>query len=292
MATLILNRLSGLITSGPSFMLNVSVLNIVLLLNRGTLTQKASIGACTAAIIVDILISFTLAMWFIDKTWRDFTRSVVAVACLKRLYSVVPVYVTFLRYMAICGSASLKEAHARLYAGVYFVLSVITAMLHILAYTAVNWNSAQARNSNLFKVYRYANLTTTSYFIFFGVWLDIQFIRIGRCNPHIQEGIRAARLYYNVWISLAYEIIVYVLFIISIVWSTFNVDVTSSVYVEQLLLSLMMSNGTYVVTTVANRNVNSSRGTVVAPTTSRLLVERSTSERPRGETCRNEISPV
>ena len=91
------NRLSGLMIGIPSLMTNISILNCLILVYKGTPMQMRYIFATVLAMAVDVMILVTLSGWFLFPGWTGFTKCVTALSILKRIYSIHTVSVTFLR---------------------------------------------------------------------------------------------------------------------------------------------------------------------------------------------------
>ncbi|KAI9349857.1 hypothetical protein DFJ73DRAFT_932642, partial [Zopfochytrium polystomum] len=272
---LILNRVAGVITSGPSFMTGVNIINSVAASYRGSFLQGAVLVSTSVSLVVDMLMLVTLSAWIADQTIWWFSRAVVTISILKRAHSVVTVHVTFIRFQAVTGlfhssSSTSRAARSRwavgglvsspaalTFTGVYLLLSAFVAAAHFLSYYNAAWSSADARSSDTFKYYyRISNLVATSYYVFFGLYVDYQFIRLGDRNPLSRERFRRLRSFYNHWIYLAYELLLYLGFLTAIFWDISNQDVVSSIYIEQCLLSFMLFNGICLVQAVSSTDSN------------------------------------
>jgi hypothetical protein len=74
-----------------------------------------------------------------------------------------------------------------------------------------------------------------------GLYTDFKFIWMHSYSlkyntPHI---FKTVKLYYNHWIYLTYEILLYIGFVVSAIWATFDTQVSASGYIEQFLFSMM-----------------------------------------------------
>jgi hypothetical protein len=80
----------------------------------------------------------------------------------------------FHRFKAITSKSVIRNADGAdnlstiIYTSVYAVLSVVTSVVQILAYTTTNWSSSLARSTSYFTAYRYFNLATTTWFVALG----------------------------------------------------------------------------------------------------------------------------
>jgi hypothetical protein len=158
-----------------------------------------------------------------------------------------------------------------MYTLLYVIFSILTIAAQVLAYTSSDWSSSVARTTSYFFVYRVTNLACTTSFVVLGLYTDMKFIYIYSCG-NSYTSLDAIKLYYNHWIYLTYEILLYFIFSGTAIWATLNVDAVASVYIEQFLLSIMSLNGIYLVQLLmlSSTNENDSNNNNKSPPSQRI----------------------
>ncbi|KAJ3177809.1 hypothetical protein HK101_010191 [Irineochytrium annulatum] len=219
---------------------------------RNSAAQRALVISTLFAILGDLLVWFNLVSWFTypGNSPPFFSYVIVAISINKRLYSIVTAYITFLRFQALT-SVEKADVWKWIYVGVYAVVSITTATLHLLCYTTQNWDRVLFRQTVLYKyIYCPSQFVTASVLFGLGLFTDLHFLFRSYRNPVINAKFLLVRAFYNIHIFVLMEAFMYLVFAFLLVWSMFNTDVTAAIYVEQLVLALMALNGAHIVRTV------------------------------------------
>ncbi|KNE59013.1 hypothetical protein AMAG_03364 [Allomyces macrogynus ATCC 38327] len=248
----ILSHIAGLTTSVPSLMTHISVLNAVFCGYKGLPLQKAVITFTIAGMLVDVGIFFAMTQWLLDPAWSLWGPVTVGLNIVKRLYSMLPTHLVFLRFTAIVRSFRRARKRAVMYTGVYAFLGVLTVCAHLAAYVPANWVSSKAHESFIYRyVYRVLNIVCVLYYSGLAIYTDIRFISLSKSNPHMQRRFATIRQFYPSEIYVGYEFLMLVIVLSTLILGIFDESVSSAPYNEQFLLALISLNASYSVKAAA-----------------------------------------
>ncbi|KAJ1545555.1 hypothetical protein HK405_007851 [Cladochytrium tenue] len=167
-----------------------------------------------------------------------------------------------MRFQAVTGKARASSVAPFIYTAFYVVLSALTVLTQLVAFQQNKWDSAATRNSDMYRYgYKLVNLITCAYYVVFGLYVDYLFINLGGQNPLGRERFRRLRMFYNHWIYLSYEAILFCVVLITVIWNAFDPNIVATSYVEQCLLSFMMLNGISLVQAVSSINSSTAETT-------------------------------
>ncbi|ORZ39184.1 hypothetical protein BCR44DRAFT_29668 [Catenaria anguillulae PL171] len=214
--SLILSRLSGLMTAGPSILCTITTINAVLQRYKGRPLQTAILGGAAISILTDILIWIAMTSWILDVNWPYLVYAAIAINLLKRLHSTVITHLLFLRATALIRPLNAYKDKATLYTIVYAILGAVSSICQISAYVATEFNSSRGRNHVLFKSQ----------------------------NPVIKQRFSSIKIFYNPRIYISLELVMAFVVIIPLIIDSIDptTNNVSPTYTEQLLLSLISLN--------------------------------------------------
>ncbi|KAI9164569.1 hypothetical protein H9P43_008428 [Blastocladiella emersonii ATCC 22665] len=262
-AILLVNRLLGLMTSGPSVMTTVNVINCVAQRYKARALQKAIIASSLVSLLVDLLVVFSVTTWVIDPAWSFMVPMIVAITALKRLHSVVPVHLSFLRMTAVIPTLNVWKNWANLYTAGYVVLGASSVACQVYAYSTNGWDSARARSSAAFSLgYRGFNVASIVYYAAVAIGSDIYFLSLSRKSPILAQRFSQIRQFYNIWIYCVMELLVAAVVVVPLILSVSGsgYDWVSSTYTEQFLLALITLNASLSIKAVSLMVDDSSSG--------------------------------
>ncbi|KAJ3372831.1 hypothetical protein GGF31_001368 [Allomyces arbusculus] len=248
---LLLSRIFNMATALPSLLVNISTFNCIYQRYCGRPIQKAILISTALSMIVDVSIIYSMGSWLYDNKWPLWGPVTVGLNILKRIYSIVPVYVIFLRLTAICDTCRTWTPRAGVYTAGYALLAGASTALHLHAYITGDWVSAQAWAQYSYKWYRGVDVAAVFWYASVALVSDVAFISLSRTNPHISARFDNILQFYNPVIGLGEELVMLVAVLIPLVLGIFNTKIASAPYTEQALLSFITLNAVYSVKATA-----------------------------------------
>jgi hypothetical protein len=259
MATLVANRLVGALLAGPSFFMNINILNLIACNFKSTGVQYAIICATFLSIVGDICIASSVSAVIIDsKISVTFAKMAVVIMLLKRTYSVVTVYVACLRFDAIQSIFEPSHRKRVVYRSIYCVLTTAAGLTHLMSYYMCEWDSSATRNSVLFKyVHRPINFIACMYYLVMVVITDFLLLQLRKRSAFVSLRYKAVRMFYNMDLYVIYESLAFLAFVVFLFWSLADIDMTASFYLEQFLLTVISLNCCVSIRNLTNVSSNS-----------------------------------
>ncbi|KAJ3360167.1 hypothetical protein GGF32_008632 [Allomyces javanicus] len=249
---LLISRILSLSTALPSLLVNIGTFNCVWQRYSARSLQTAVLISTAVAMVVDCLILFAVSNWFVDPTWSLWGPVTVGLCIVKRLYSVVPVHMNFLRCTAISTMRAKSWKHyAWSYTVFYTVLCLLASALHVWAYSAGGWVSRKAWYEPTYKFYRAADVAAIVSYASIALYTDAMYLSISRNNPHISQRYVTIKQFHNHGITTMQEVVVLLVVLVPLFLGIFNPLVASAPYNEQFLLALIAQNAIYSVKAMA-----------------------------------------
>ncbi|KAI9356304.1 hypothetical protein DFJ73DRAFT_241196 [Zopfochytrium polystomum] len=239
-----MSQLAGVIVACPSLLSNLGTMNTVLYSYKDAPQQIVNIVATLLALVNDVLILVTTVSAVLDGGWGFLGQSQVLIAAIKRTYSINTVYVTVQRLRVVAREENSPVGRdgwpSFAYVAVYAVFSAVTLGLHVAAYVDVGWAAGVAPSTDFFRLYRILNVVTTALYVFLGLAANLKLLILGDvASMNLNNNIKLHIIYNH-----TVEIFTYIGYLVNICWGMVNPSsVTGYIYVEQVVLSLMMLNG-------------------------------------------------
>ncbi|ORZ39157.1 hypothetical protein BCR44DRAFT_41805, partial [Catenaria anguillulae PL171] len=246
--TLTVSRLAGLITSGPSALLTLIVINSILIRYDRRPLQRAVLLGSFISLANDVLIMVTMGKWLVDHDETYWTPCIILIHGLKRLHSIPTVHLVFLRSAALVRQFQGYQRFAKWFTLTYALLALVAIFLHVYAYYLGDWISHEARKSLVFRVgYRGINVFITLYYSLVAIGTDVYFFATHRLTPTMRRRLNTIRVFYDPMFYCALEVVLVCAvgtpLILNFVERT--MDWTSPTYTEQLLLSVVAINSVF-----------------------------------------------
>ncbi|KAI9164517.1 hypothetical protein H9P43_008376 [Blastocladiella emersonii ATCC 22665] len=247
---LLISRMAGLITSGPSILLAINVLNSVLQRYRGSPLQVVILGCGTLSIATDVLILVAVGSWIVSPSFPGWVGCVLAINILKRLHSVVTAYLAYLRMTAIVRPLTSLKRFVVPYTVLYAVCGVVSVACQFDAYASSGWNAARARVTPSFQVgYRVFNLICVLLYAVPAIGTDIYFFLVTGRSTNMAKRFDAIKQFFNPNVFSFLELVLLFSVCIPLILGMAFPDQewTSPTYTENCLLSTIALNATMTV---------------------------------------------
>ncbi|KAI9164516.1 hypothetical protein H9P43_008375 [Blastocladiella emersonii ATCC 22665] len=242
---LFVSRMAGLITSVPSILLTISVLNSVLQRFKKRPLQFAIVGSGVMSIATDVLILVTLVSWAVDPSFPQWIECLITLSLLKRVHSICTVYLGFLRTTAVVRPLMRAKKLAIPYTLLYAAFGCISVGFQIDSYVSSGWNAAKARNSASFlSGYRPFNLVCVLYYAVPAIATDLYFLLVTSRSSNMSKRFDAVRAFYNPLVYVFIELVMLFCVVVPLILGMSNPDHQSPTYTEQFLLSAITLNST------------------------------------------------
>ncbi|KAI9217308.1 hypothetical protein BC828DRAFT_391499 [Blastocladiella britannica] len=244
-AHLLVSRMAGLITSGPSLLTTMSLVNCVASRYQGRPLQNAILAAAGISVITDILILVGVGSWFVDSTWTGWVPAILAINTLKRAHSVVTAHMLYLRMTAMIREFAPIKNKGHLFTATYLLISLMSVGFQWNAYAESNWNAAVARQHPSFVYgYRICTLVCVFMYVIPAIGTDLHFLIRHRVTHAMAKRFSSVKMFYNPNFYTCLEMVMAFSVAVPLVLGMVQpaVDWTSSVYTEQFLLSVIGLN--------------------------------------------------
>ncbi|KAI9164595.1 hypothetical protein H9P43_008454 [Blastocladiella emersonii ATCC 22665] len=246
--TLLMNRLAGLVTSGPSIFFALSAMNGVVQRFQRRPLQFAIVACAAASIVTDVIILVAVWSWVVTPSLGAWTPLILAINTLKRAHSAITAYLTYVR-MAVLVQPLTRGARrlAPLFTFAFAGFGAAAIACQFYAYAVCDWNAGQARLEPAFLIgYRVFNLVCVLLYTVPAIATDTYFFAEAKNSPTMNRRFQNVKPFFNPSLFFSVELVMLFVVGVPLVWAmaTGNQDLTASTYTEQLLLSTILLNST------------------------------------------------